>query len=54
MPVPVPVPGFFAGKFSELGNVQTERDDEWHSLDSTINRAHQHAAGGQGGRHRKG
>jgi transposase len=25
------------------------RDDEWHSLDSTINRAHQHAAGGKGG-----
>lgn len=24
-------------------------DDEWHSLDSTINRAHQHAAGGKGG-----
>jgi transposase len=26
-----------------------DRDDEWHSLDSTINRAHQHAAGGKGG-----
>lgn len=24
-------------------------DDEWHSIDSTINRAHQHAAGGKGG-----
>ena len=22
--------------------LQTDRDDEWHSLDSTINRAHQH------------
>src|SRR5215212_9430434 len=29
--------------------LQTDRDDEWHSLDSTINRAHQHAAGGKGG-----
>jgi transposase len=27
-------------------------DDEWHSLDSTIHRAHQHAAGGKGGRPR--
>src|ERR1700761_5945809 len=26
------------------------RDDECHSLDSTSNRAHQHASGGQGGR----
>ncbi len=26
--------------------LQTDRDDEWHSLDSTINRAHQHASGG--------
>ena len=30
----------------------TDVDDEWHSLDSTINRAHQHAAGGKGGRKR--
>ena len=30
--------------------LQTDRDDEWHSVDSTINRAHQHASGGQGGR----
>jgi Transposase and inactivated derivatives len=37
-----------------LEALQTDRDDEWHSLDSTINRAHQHAAGGKGGRHRKG
>src|SRR5262245_25417469 len=28
--------------------LQTERDDEWHCLDSTINRAHQHSAGGKG------
>jgi putative transposase len=34
--------------------LQTDRDDEWHSLDSTINRAHQHAAGGKGGRRSKG
>src|SRR5262250_907048 len=27
--------------------LQTDRDDEWHSIDSTINRAHQHAAGGK-------
>jgi hypothetical protein len=30
--------------------LQTDRDGEWHSLDSTINRAHQHASGGEGGR----
>jgi transposase len=29
--------------------LRVEADDEWHSLDSTINRAHQHAAGGRGG-----
>src|SRR5262249_48422730 len=29
--------------------VETDIDAEWHSLDSTINRAHQHAAGGKGG-----
>ncbi len=33
--------------------LQTDRDDEWHSIDSTINRAHQHAAGGKGGLVRK-
>jgi transposase len=37
-----------------LEALQIDRDDEWHSLDSTINRVHQHAAGGKGGRHRKG
>ena len=26
-----------------------EPDNEWQSIDSTINRAHQHAAGGKGG-----
>jgi transposase len=35
-----------------LEALQTDRDDECHSLDSTINRAHQHAAGGKGGRQR--
>jgi transposase len=33
--------------------LQTDGDDEWHSVDSTINRAHQHASGGQGGRLRR-
>ena len=28
--------------------LQTDRDDEWHSIDSTISRAHQHAAGEKG------
>jgi transposase len=43
-----------AGKWARLFEaLQTDRDDEWHSLDSTINRAHQHAAGGKGGRRHK-
>jgi putative transposase len=29
--------------------VRIDVDDEWHSIDATINRAHQHAAGGKGG-----
>lgn len=29
--------------------LRTDPDHEWHCLDSTINRAHQHAAGGKGG-----
>jgi transposase len=29
--------------------LQAEIDREWQSIDSTINRAHQHAAGGKGG-----
>jgi transposase len=29
--------------------LRQDRDDEWHSIDSTINRAHQHAAGAKGG-----
>ena len=39
------------GKWKRLFEaLRTDPDDEWHSLDSTINRAHQHAAGGKGGR----
>jgi putative transposase len=38
------------GKWTRLFEaLQTDPDHEWHSLDSTINRAHQHAAGGKGG-----
>jgi len=38
------------GKWQQLfAALKTDTDDEWHSLDSTINRAHQHAAGGKGG-----
>jgi putative transposase len=29
--------------------LRVDSDDEWHSIDSTINRAHQHSAGGKGG-----
>ena len=29
--------------------LQTDVDDEWHCIDSTINRAHQHSAGAKGG-----
>jgi transposase len=42
------------GKWTQLFQaLQVDRDDEWHSIDSTINRAHQHASGGKGGRRRK-
>jgi transposase len=38
------------GKWQRLFEaLQTDIDGEWHSLDSTINRAHQHSAGGKGG-----
>ena len=38
------------GKWARLfGALQTDIDDEWHSLDRTANRAHQHASGGKGG-----
>lgn len=36
-----------------LEALQTDADDEWHCIDSTINRAHQHSAGGKGGRRRR-
>jgi putative transposase len=43
------------GRWTRLFHaLSTDRDDEWHSLDSTIHRAHQHAAGGKGGLRRKG
>ena len=32
-----------------LRHCKSDRDDEWHSIDSTVNRAHQHAAGAKGG-----
>jgi transposase len=39
-----------SGKWERLFEVlRTDADDEWYSVDSTINRAHQHAAGGKGG-----
>jgi transposase len=38
------------GKWARLLKaLQTDIDDEWSSLDATIVRAHQHAAGGKGG-----
>jgi transposase len=38
------------GRWAEIFEaLQDDVDSEWHSLDSTINRAHQHAAGGNGG-----
>ena len=38
------------GKWKRLFEaLKTDIDDEWQSLDSTINRAHHHAAGGKGG-----
>lgn len=43
------------GKWQRLFEaLRTDPDDEWHSVDSTINRAHQHAAGGKGGPRSKG
>jgi transposase len=33
--------------------LRLDHDDEWHSIDSTINRAHQHAAGAKGGHRRR-
>ena len=41
------------GKWKRLfESLRSDVDDEWHSVDATINRAHQHAAGGKGGRNR--
>jgi len=38
------------GKWQRLlAAMRTDPDGEWHSIDSTINRAHQHAAGAKGG-----
>lgn len=38
------------GKWDRLlAALQSDVDDEWHCIDATINRAHQHAAGGKGG-----
>jgi putative transposase len=38
------------GRWDELfAALQTDVDGEWQSIDSTTNRAHQHAAGGKGG-----
>jgi putative transposase len=38
------------GKWDRLlSALQSDIDQEWHSVDSTINRAHQHATGGKGG-----
>jgi putative transposase len=39
-----------SGKWDRLlSALKTDVDDEWHSVDATINRAHQHASGGKGG-----
>lgn len=39
-----------SGRWDELfAALQTDVDREWQSIDSTTNRAHQHAAGGKGG-----
>lgn len=38
------------GKWQRLfAALRTDADTEWHSIDSTIHRAHQHAAGAKGG-----
>lgn len=39
-----------SGRWNELfAALQSDIDGEWLSIDSTTNRAHQHAAGGKGG-----
>ncbi len=43
------------GKWDRLfARLRTDMDEEWHSIDSTTNRAHQHSAGGKGGLRRTG
>jgi putative transposase len=43
------------GKWRRLFEfLRTDVDSEWQSIDSTINRVHQHGAGGKGGRRRTG
>ena len=37
-----------------LGALQTDVDDEWQCIDSTVNRVHQHGAGAKGGLQRMG
>jgi putative transposase len=38
------------GRWNDLlAALQTDIDSEWQSIDSTTNRAHQHATGGKGG-----
>jgi putative transposase len=38
------------GRWNDLlAALQTDVDAEWQSIDSTTNRAHQHASGGKGG-----
>jgi len=42
-----------SGKWKRLFEaLKLDGDDEWSSVDSTINRVHQHAAGAKGGLHR--
>jgi transposase len=44
-----------SGKWGRLFHaMRDDPDGEWHSVDSTINRVHQHASGGRGGPMRTG
>jgi putative transposase len=39
-----------SGRWDRLfARLRTDGDNEWMAIDSTINRAHQHSAGGKGG-----
>jgi transposase len=43
-----------SGRWKRLfEKLRIDPDDEWQSIDSTTNRAHQHAAGGKGGQTHK-